>query len=161
MEPEKLEICKNRDNDILLPRPVGNGMYVVGYVNEVSGAGAAEVAGYAPTCHEIIELVKYWHRRVLDNSWFFFIYGGTGGSEARLKAFARRRIARAEAAIGEDAVDAAIKDSREEFRTKVVKDDRLWDIFENGTHEQRAAVQDRFWEDVFEKDAADRRRSPL
>ena len=56
--------------------------------------------------------------------------------EWRLKAFATRRFERADAAIGKDAVDAAIKEAREEFRTKVVKDDRRWGIFENGTQEE-------------------------
>jgi truncated hemoglobin YjbI len=159
MEPEKLAICKNGDNEALLPRPVGNGMYVVGYVDEVNGAGAAEVAAYVPTRHEVVELVKYWYHRVLDNSWFFFLFGGTGSSEWRVKEFAGRRFERAEAAIGKEAVDAAIKEAREEFRTKVVKDDRLWDIFEHGTEEQWEAVRDEVSREWLEQDAAERTRS--
>jgi hypothetical protein len=107
----------------------------------------------------VVELVKYWYRRVLDNSWFFFVCGGTGSSEWRMKAFAGRRFDRAEAAIGKEAVYAAIKEAREEFRTDVVKDDRLWDIFEHGTDEQWEAVQDEVSREWLEQDAAERMRS--
>jgi len=158
MEPEKLSICKNGDNEALLPRAVGNGRYVVGYVDEVNGPEAAEVAAYVPTRHEVVELVKYWYRRVLDNSWFFFVCGGTGSSEWRLKAFAGRRFDRAEAAIGKEAVDAAIQDAREEFRRDVVKDDRLWNIYEHGTEEQWEAVRDELSREWLEQDAAERTR---
>ena len=150
MVPEKLAICSSGGNEVLLPRPVGNGRYVVGYVDEVNGPGAAEVAVYVPTRHEVTELVKYWYRRVLDNSWCFFVYGGTGSSEWRIKTFAGRRLDRAEVAIGKEAVDAAIKEAREEFRTKVVKDDRLWDIFEHGTEEQWDAVRNESWREILE-----------
>jgi hypothetical protein len=152
-ETEELRIVRNADNDSLLPG--GNETFIVGHVDEVNGAGAAEAASYVPTCHEVVELVKYWYRRVLDNSWFFFIFGGTGSSEWRVKAFADRRFDRAEAAIGRESVDAAIKEVREEFRTKVVKDDRLWHIFENGTAEQWDAVQAETYREWREQDGAE------
>jgi len=146
-------IVRNADNDSLLPG--GNETFIVGYVDEVNGAGAAEAASYVPTRHEVVKLVKYWCRRVLDNSWFFFIFGGTGSSEWRVKAFADRRFDRAEAAIGRESVDAAIKETREEFRTKVVKDDRLWEIFENGPQEQWDAVLAETHRKLREQDAAE------
>jgi hypothetical protein len=130
-------------------------MYVVGYADEVNGAGTAEAAAYVPTRHEVVELVNYWYRRILHNSWFFFVRGGTGSSEWRVKAFADRRFDRAEAAIGKEAVDVAIKEAHEEFRTKVVKDDRLWDIFEHGTEEQRNAAVEETYRKISEPDAAD------
>jgi hypothetical protein len=139
-EAEKRRIVLNADNDRLLPR--GNQTFRVGFVDEVNGPGAAEAAAYVPTRHEVVELVKYWYRRALDNSWFFFICGDTGSSEWRVEEFARRRVDRAETAIGRESVDAAIGEAREEFRTKVVKDDRLWEIYENGTEEQWQAVWD-------------------
>lgn len=148
-----IRVVKNSDNDALLP--LLDKRVAVGCVDEVNGKGAVEVDAYVPTRHEVEQLVKYWHRRALENSWFFFIYGGTGSSEVRLKAFARRRIERAQAAIGKEAVDAAIKEVRDEFRTKVVKDDRLWDIFENGTQEQWDAVLDETWREWCEQDAAE------
>jgi len=128
---------------------------MIGYVHEVNGAGAAEAASYVPTRHEVVELVKYWYRRVLENSWFFFIFGGTGSSGWRVNEFAERRIGRAAAAIGEEAVDAAVTEVREEFRTKVVKDDRLWEVFEHGTAEQWDAVLEETHRKMREEDAAE------
>lgn len=152
-ETEKLTIWKNRDNDSLLPR--GNEKFIVGFVDEVNGAGTQEVPTYDPTRREILELVKYWYCKILNNHWFFFILGGTGSSEARLNAFARRRIDRAAAAIGQEAVDNAIKEVREDFRSKVVKDDDLWRIFENGTQEQWDEVLDNTYRKWREGDAAE------
>ena len=130
-------IVRNSDNDNLLPW--GNQKSVVGYVNEVNGPGAEEIAGYVPTQHELVQLVKYWYRRTLDDSWSFFLDGCTGSTEWRVAEFANRRFERAEAVIGAEAVVEAIKEVRGEFKAEV-KDDRLWDIFENGTEEQRDAV---------------------
>jgi hypothetical protein len=152
-ETAAIRVVRNNDNDSLLPS--GDGRVVIGYVDEVNGAGAAEAASYVPTRHEVAELVKYWYRRVLDNSWFFFICGGTGSSEWRARAFAGRRFDRAEAAIGRESVDAAIKEVHEEFRAKVVKDDRLWDIFEHGTEEQWEEVQADTHREWREQDAAE------
>lgn len=149
-ETQKRAICKNSDNDDLLPRR--NAKFVLGYVDEVNGIGAEEIQAYVPTRKEIRELVKYWYRQVLDNSWFFFIYGQTGSSEWRLGVFADRRIARADAAIGKKAVDAALKEASEEFRTKVVKDDRLWQIFENRAEVGYPAVWDELHKELFDRD---------
>ena len=152
-EAEKRRIVLNADNDRLLPW--GNQTFRVGFVDEVNGPGAAEAAAYVPTRHEVVELVKYWYRRVLDNSCFFFIFGGTGSSEWRVSAFADRRFNRAEAAIGRESVDAAIEEAIEAFRTKVVKDDRLWHIFENGPQEQWDAVLAETHRKMREEDAAE------
>ena len=138
METKKRRILENSDNNFLLPS--GNERFVVGYVEEVNGAGAEEIVGYTPTRHELIQLVKYWHGRLLDLQWFVFLYGQTGSDWIRLQNFAERRIGRAATAIGEGAVNQAIKEVRDEFKAKV--DARLWDIFENGGSEQWAAVRD-------------------
>jgi len=108
---------------------------------------------YVPTRHELIQLVKYWYSRVLDDQWFFFTDGQTGSSEFRIEAFAGNRIARAAVAIGEEAVDQAIKEVREEFKAKL-NDARLWDIFENGTDEQWKAVSDETNRKICEQFAA-------
>jgi len=152
MGKKKLTIFKNNDNESLLP--FGNERCVFGCVEEVNGPGAKEIAGYTLTRHELLQLVKYWYREALDDEWYFFIFGQTGSSEFRRGNFARRRIRRAATAIGQEAVDQAIKEVREEFKAKV-NDARLWDIFENGTEEQREAVLAETWRDWCEKDAAE------
>ena len=91
----------------------------IGYVDEVNGEGAEEIAGFTPTRRELIQLVKYWYGRYLDKDWFWFVSGQTGSTEIRLQPFAMRRIDRAEAVIGEKAVHKAIKEVRDEFKATV------------------------------------------
>lgn len=100
-----------------------------------------EVGGYVPTRHELTQLVKYWYGRFLDEEWWFFVTGVSGGRWIQLKHYAMRRIGLAAAALGEQAVDKAIEGVREEFKSKV-SDARLWQIFETGTDEQWAAVRE-------------------
>jgi len=149
MERGRLMLAKNSDNDHLFTHPVFEDFYV----NEVNGAGAEEVPGYVPTRHELLPLVKYWYRRILDNDFFRFQYGGSGSTEQRIARFAPRRSRRAARAIGQEAVDQAIKEVRTQFKAEV-KDDRLWDIYENGTSEQWKAVRNQSWREVFEQYAA-------
>jgi hypothetical protein len=148
---------RNSDNGRLLPRKFGS--FVVGYIDEVCGPEAEEVRAYVPTRHELVQLVKYWYGRILHDNWAYFITSQTGSSEARLCAFSKNRIFRAQAAIGKEAVDRAIKEVSEEFRTKVVKDDRLWEVFEHGTAEQRDAVVEETHRNMREEDALERTRS--
>ena len=150
METKKLRLVKNSDNQSLfrhLPELEGH------YVDEVNGAGAEEVPQYVPTRHELLQLVKYWYGRVLDNDFFQFQYGGSASNEFRIGRFAPRRIRRAAAAIGQEAVDQAIKEVRDEFKSKL-NDPRLWNIFESGTSEQWKAVRDESWREIFEQYAA-------
>ena len=67
------------------------------------------------------------------------------------------RISPAAEVIGWEAVHQAIAEVREEFRAEVrprpALDARLWDIFENGTLEQWAAEQDRFWREFGAKES--------
>ena len=74
------------------------------------------------------------------HNWFRFLYGSSDSKEFRIAGLAPRRIRRAATAIGQDAVDQAIKEVRDEFKAKV-NDARLWDIYENGTDAQWQAVR--------------------
>lgn len=150
METEKRRLVKNRDNDPLF----SHSEFEKFCVDEVNGAGAEEVPKYVPTRHELIQLVKYWYGRVLDNDFFRFHYGGSDSGELRIGRFAPRRIRRAAAAIGQEVVDRAMKEVRDQFKVKV-KNDRLWDVFENGTAEQWEAVQAETYREWREQDAAD------
>jgi hypothetical protein len=144
-ETEKRRIVKNSDNDHLFLHEILEGYYV----DEVNGAGAAEVAGYIPTRHELVQLVKYWYGRLLDDQWFRFLYSGSDSREFRIGRFAPRRIRRAAAAIGQEEVDRAIKQVKVEFKAKL-NDTRLWEIFENGTDEQWDAVRNESWRPILE-----------
>ena len=145
----KLRLVRNSDNGRLFSNPIFEGLYV----DEVNGAGAEEVPQYVPTKHELLQLVKYWYGRILGDDFFRFEYGGSDSSELRVGRFGPRRIRRAAAAIGQEAVDQAIEEACAQFKAKV-NDDRLWDVFENGTSEQWQAVQDRSWREVYEQRAA-------
>jgi len=56
MQTEKRRLVKNSDNDHLFSHPCFEGFYV----DEVNGVGAEEIAGYVPTRHELVQIVKYW-----------------------------------------------------------------------------------------------------
>jgi len=146
METERLRLIKNSDNEHLFSHEIFEGYYV----DEVNGAGAAEVAGYIPTRHELVQLVKYWYGRLLDDEWFRFLYGGWDSREFRIGRFAPRRIRRAAAAIGQEEVDRAIKQVKDEFKANL-NDTRLWEIFENGTDEQWDAVRNESWRPILEE----------
>ena len=149
--PKKIKIRINSDNDGLLPG--GHEKVFIGCVDEVNGAGAVEVDGYVPTRHEVLQLVKYWYRRFLENRWDYFVYGGEGSTEIRVNPFARRRIARAYAAIGKEAADQAIEEAHED--TMRVIEEWLNEIFENGTREQWDEVGVEEWRGAYKQYCAD------
>jgi hypothetical protein len=148
-ERKDLRLVRNSDNERLFLHPEFENFYV----DEVNGAGAEEVPQYVPTKHELLQLVKYWHGRVLDNDFFRFQYGGSDSGEFRIARSAARRVRRAAAAIGQEAIDQALAKVREEFRAKV-SDARLWDIYENGTEEHWAAVREESWREISAQYAA-------
>jgi hypothetical protein len=152
MGTQKFTIVKNSGNDSRLPE--GNLRFVLGYVDESNDPGAEEIAAYVPTRREVIELVKCWYGELLYLQWFFFMTGVTGGSDIRREHFARKRIQRAATAIGEGAVDKAIIEVRDAFRSEL-GDARLWNIFLSGDREQWAAVRDEWGQKQFDKFAAD------
>jgi hypothetical protein len=96
-----------------------------------------EVPSYVPTREEVSELVKYMYRYILDGDlcWFF-----CGVANPKPKRYYWSRIDRADAAIGNEAVDAAIAKVREEFK-KSFNNDRVWEILWHGTEEEKAALE--------------------
>ncbi len=123
-------ITRNADNEYVMPW-VGHGM-IMGYVDEVNGAGAKEVSGFLPTRHELIVLVKYWAERMLDDKYLSFVMGGTGSTEIRRRPFARRRIQRIQELLGAGDVSKAIEEVHEEYKEKYSIDSEEWSIFTSG-----------------------------
>ena len=101
-ENEKYKVVANKNNESL--HAWGNKNFTIGSVDEVNGAEAVEVPDFAPTRHELIQIVKYWAKKRLDNAWFFFLTSQTGSTEWRINLFAARRIYRIEEILGEDEV---------------------------------------------------------
>jgi len=106
-----------------------NTQKVASHPEEANGPGTGEVAGYVPTRCEVNQLVKYWYREYLGIQCVLFTYDHKCRTDFLCEYSARERIALAAKAIGEEAVDQAIKEARDEFKAKV-NDARLWDIFE-------------------------------
>ena len=124
---------------------------LIGCVDEVNGEGAAEVSGFVPTRHELIQLVQYWERIALKEEWFCFIYGQTGTDITRRIAFARRRIDRIWDLIGKEEVQQAIDAARAEFAKDI--EPKLWDVFLHGDEGQWRAVQEETWRRLEEEES--------
>jgi hypothetical protein len=127
---------------------------VLRYVEGANGPLDEGFVPCIPTAAELVEAIKYWYRKVLYIDWCSFVNGGTGSREMRTKRYAVACINQAVEAVGQDAADRAIMDVNGEFRAEV-KNDRLWEIFTNGTKEQWDAVQDETCRGFIEHDAAE------
>ncbi len=140
-------------NDSQPPNPdadclgaIGAGGYRIGYVDEVNGPGAVEVEGFIATEYELLQLVKHWASVTIEIHYDWFIFQSPGSSDIRREPFARRRIARIAAALGDDKVDRAIREARDEFGKGC--DQRIWNIYLNGTPEEREALQKEIQEGI-------------
>ena len=128
---------QNADNAGLNPTRLCGMME--GCVVDVNGGLAEEVQGFLPTYDELMQLVKYWTKTDLDIQLFEFRFRTTGSTEWRRATFAGRRIARIENLIGKDLVEMAQEEAYAEVGKE--QDPREWDIFLNGTEEQRKDLQ--------------------
>jgi len=129
------------------PRQVGPIM--IGVVDMIVGDGGVEVPGFVATKNEILQLVRYWAKKIIDLDFWFFLYGCSGSSEWRTGAFANRRLDRISTLIGEEEVTKACKEAEQAFAKGV--DQRAWKIFTEGTQEER----ERFQQEAQEKLARD------
>ena len=102
-------------------------------------ARAREVPEFVATRHELLQLVKYWMREVLDTEYFCFCFETSGSREIRIVPFGYRRIARISEVIGKEAVDAAVEEVYKEFERKFR---RSGEIFLRGEDAQRRALQE-------------------
>ena len=140
----RISMVGNTDNADLEPM-CGNG-FVIGSVDEVNGDGAKEILGFAPTQHELIQVVKYWVNRELDIRWFTFITGQTGSTERRVVHFALRRIGRIGDVLGAEDVDKAIEEAAEEFSKPL--DQHLLQVFWKGDAAEWETVQEETWKKI-------------
>ena len=118
----------------------GDGRITVGYVSEVNGPDSAEMPEFVPTRHELILLVKHWTTLELRQLFGFFLHGQVGSNDRRRYEFAGRRISRVATVLGEEDVRKVIEEAEHEFSKAI--DPRAWDIYKNGTPEERDAFQD-------------------
>ena len=138
MEHRANPSVRNADNGFL--GEIHSGGFRIGYLDDINGSGAEEMEGFLPTQHELIQLAKYWAKVAIDIEYFWFCYQQTGSTEIRRGPFARRRVARIAHLLGEDVVNKAKEEAYEEYGKD--QDPRIWNVFLNGTREEREAVQD-------------------
>jgi hypothetical protein len=128
---------RNADNEWL--GAVGGPSFLVGYLDEVNGPGAAEVAGFVPTRHELLELARYWTNVAVEIEYDWFLFDQVGSSDIRRQPFAWRRVGRIQELLG-DEVCNVVDQVYEEYGKK--QKPRYWEAFRHGSTEQQKAVKD-------------------
>ena len=118
---------------------------VLCFVHEVNGPGGVACAGYVPTRHELLQLVRYWITEFLRIETFFFFEGQVGSADWRTSVYAVRRLNRIVGVLGKEAVDAVVSDVKNEFRRRFGDSD--WEAFENGD----MAAQERIVAESYER----------
>ena len=106
--------------------------------NAVFGRGRDKILGFMPTRHELVQLAEYWHRAALDLRWFWFMYPVASSDDYQLRAFIGGRIARIVDLVGEEEVNQAADEVREEYENICPI---LWEIFEKGSREEWDVIQ--------------------
>lgn len=104
---KKQTVASNADNATLMPQSAGG--FVFGCVDAINGLGGTEVPGYVPTRYELIQIVNFWCKEILDLKQKDEDVGGWDWEE-RLMEFGKKRIKRIETVLGEELLEQAIKD---------------------------------------------------
>jgi hypothetical protein len=133
--------------------PIGNHKFLIGSVDEVNGRGAEEISAFVPTRYEMIQLAKYWANVAIDIEYFWFCCEQVGSSDRRRRSFAWRRVSRIAELLGENEIDQAVKDAYDDFGKS--RDPRIWNIFRNGTREEREQLQREFAEELMSPQEGD------
>ncbi|NQU24444.1 MAG: hypothetical protein HQ567_24445 [Candidatus Nealsonbacteria bacterium] len=115
-----------------------HGGITVGYVDEVHGPGATLCPDYVSTREELRILARHWSALALEFDTFYFATGQVGSCDTRTQAFAERRVVRIAGVLGRDSVEEVVGEVRDECRRRM--GDRKWNIFENGTAEERERI---------------------
>jgi hypothetical protein len=95
-----------------------------------------EIPGFAPVRIELIQLLKYWYREMLNlHLWFF----QTGAAESRALFRCEKREEKICAWLSKDDIDKAYQEAREEFQDmhRSCLDEHDWNVFFYGSEEQR------------------------
>lgn len=87
---------------------------------------------YAPTRHELLQLVKYWARVHWHNYWVMYVCQQWGSSETRQAEFARERVDAFKNILGDADVARMVEEVKAEMRKEEEDDTRLWDAFVKG-----------------------------
>ncbi len=119
-------------------------------VEEVNGSAAAEVIGFLPTRHELLELARFWANVAVDIEYFWFRYQKHSSAGICRRTFAWKRVARIQELLGADG-DKVVDEVYEKFGKN--QNDKYWEAFMHGDYEQRKAAQEEIARIIEDKDA--------
>jgi hypothetical protein len=130
MQHESNQIHDNPDR-VGLGGMSGGGI-IIGVVDEVNGPGSQVCDGFPITRAELLLLARDYAKRALECERFRYYSGQVGSTDIRLIPYAWRRVSRIAEIVGDEPVDAVVKEVEEEMR-KDCPD--LWDAFVRGDKE--------------------------
>lgn len=116
----------------------------LGWVNEVNGPDAAEVAGFTVTRHELIAVMAIWLEVAINIDYEEFLTDAITGSDMRRRAFAWSRVFRITKLLGSDTLDRVGAEVLVRLAQHATA--RYWKTFLHGTDEERREVQALFRE---------------
>jgi hypothetical protein len=151
------KVNANADNEGLGFTQIGQ--CSIGFVDEISGTGAAECPTFVPTHKELLELARYWSRELLHCDTVCFLYGYSGSSEWRLIEYANRRLERIADILGDDNVKAIFTEVENEFRTKW--GESAWELYKSGDCEERDRLMFEGNGNIFQSDLSSREMRAL
>lgn len=99
--------------------------------------------GFVPTREEMTVLARHWAEEEHEFPLRYFLTGQTGGYEWRVGVYATGRLAQIRAAIGDRTVDEIV--SRLNDCSRHSLGERGWDVFMNGTKEEKHRYQQEMW----------------
>ena len=119
------------------------GNCIIGLCPEINGSDAVACPEYIPTRHELLELVRYWHDKLLGIQVDWFFTGQSGSYESRMLAYAGRRLDRIATVIGKEATDKVVAEVEAACQKRMGADSEVF-IRENDEEWEsvRARVRD-------------------
>ena len=109
----------------------------------VVGEDERESPEFVPTKEEVIHIAKYWVRRRLEVRFWVFKFEQCSRSEWVEGRYALNRIDRIAEILPEQELNKAIDEVEHDFKHDIGDD--VWDIFTNGTEEQRQSYREKLW----------------
>jgi hypothetical protein len=104
-------------------------------------SAAEEIPAFTVTRYELLQVVKFWYRWILEGSFWWFLTGGTGSIQWSIEKFAEARIQGIQQLLGAEDVKKAIAEAEVEFGKD--QQPEAWRIFLHGDAAERKAFRDK------------------
>jgi hypothetical protein len=103
-------------------------------------SAAEEITGFIPTRYELVQIVKFWYREILEEQWTSF-YIDSGDIKFSKEEFAKARIEGITALLGKVEIRTAVAEVQKEFSRDCDSEDchvflhsdevqEIWRLFE-------------------------------